>query len=57
MLFCAVQLQALVGSFRGFFIQARTGDSVNSIIGVWMSLDDQGQGITCNGVSGVCSHN
>ena len=39
--------------FGGFFIQARTGDDLNSrapIVGTWSVLDDQAQTVACNGL-------
>ena len=38
--------------FAGFFIQARTGDDLNSvapIVGTWTLLDNQAQTVACNG--------
>ena len=53
-----MSLVSLISNFRGFFIQARTGD--NTIVGTWTPMnDDEAHTVMCNGaadVSSLCIH-
>ena len=46
MLYYTVTLEAMVGMFGGFFIQARIGDS---IVGTWAPQNGQAQAVRCDG--------